>query len=174
MSVFSFCFKMYVNISMPTRTSYCIATRRCSRSWNRDFTNEDSGSYPGTTGWTRILFVLAQEQISRVVSCREGDPNLHAFSWPLIAERQARVHNIQLVELSSWKFGRCSSAFLPSASMLQQKETALGAPGIKQSYFANCSVFLPRSAQTQTCLHSRITGVQLRNRAAAPQAWVQA
>lgn len=87
---------MYVNISVPNRSSYYIATRRCSRSWNGDFTNEDSGSYPGTTGWTRILFVLAQEQISRVVSCGEGegDPNVHALSWPLIAEHQARVHNI--------------------------------------------------------------------------------
>lgn len=65
-----------------------LQTQRFSRSWNRDFTNEDSGSYPGTTGWTRILFVLAQEQISRVVSCWEGEgyPDLHALSWPLIAE----------------------------------------------------------------------------------------
>lgn len=65
-----------------------LHTRRFSGSWNRDFTNEDSGSNPGTTGWTRILFVLAQEQISRVVSCWEGEgyPDLHALGWSLIAE----------------------------------------------------------------------------------------
>lgn len=110
-----------------------LHTRRFSQSWNRDFTNEDSGSYPGTTGWTRILFVLAQQQISRVVSCWEGSPDLHALSWPLIAESQARVHNISLVELSNWKLGRCLSASLPSASVLWQKETALGAPEIQHS-----------------------------------------
>lgn len=112
-----------------------LHTRRFSQSWNRDFTNEDSGSYPGTTGWTRILFVLAQQQISRVVSCWEGEgsPDLHALSWLLIAESQARVHNISLVELSNWKLGRCLSASLPSASVLWQKETALGAPGIQHS-----------------------------------------
>lgn len=110
-----------------------LQTQRCSRSWNRDFTNENSGAYPGTTGWTRILFVLAQEQISRVVSCWEGEGyhNLRALNWPLITGCQARVCNILLVELSGWKLGR--SAFLPSASILQKNGAALGAPGIKQS-----------------------------------------
>lgn len=127
-----------------------LQTGRFSRSWNPDFTNEDSGSYPGTTGWTRILFVLAQEQISRVVSCWEGEgyPDLHALSWPLIAESQARVRNISVVELGGWKLGRCLSASLPSASVLRQKETALGAPGIKQFYLANSLVFRPGSAHT--------------------------
>lgn len=50
------------------------------------------------------------------------------------------------MELSGRKLGK--SAILPSASILQKKkEPALGAPGIKQSYLANCFVFLLRSAQ---------------------------
>lgn len=70
-----------------------MQTQRFGMSWNRDVTNKDFGSYPGTTGWTRILFVLAQEQISRVLSCWEGYPDLHALRWPLMAESQARVHS---------------------------------------------------------------------------------
>lgn len=145
-----------------------LHTQRFSQSWKGDFTNKDSGSYPGTTGWTRILFILAQEQISRVVSCWEGEgyPDLHALSWPLIAESQARVHNISLVELSSWKLGRCLSASLPSASVLWQKETALGAPGIQHSYLANSGGFLPGSA-AQPC-HVLAWG-----RAGAVQGWVR-
>ena len=88
-----------------TEVAAALQTRRFSRSWNGAFANEDSGLYPGTTGWTRILFGLAHEQISRVVSCWEGEgyPHLCARSWPLIAESQARVHSILSVELSSWE-----------------------------------------------------------------------
>lgn len=70
---------------------------------------------------------------------------LACFELALIAESQARVHRVSVVELSSWKLGECLSAFLPSASVLWQKEAALGAPGTGQAALARSSVSLPGS-----------------------------